>query len=83
MATIEAVATKVRSVTKSDSTDLTLNGSAPRALYIGTTGDVAVIAAGDTAAVTFSSVPVGWFPIAVRKVMSTNTTASNIVALYE
>lgn len=66
-------------VTKSDATIL----PATRGLYIGGTGDVAVIMAGDTAAVTFSAAPVGVIlPLQVTKVMSTNTTATLILALY-
>ncbi len=51
-------------------------------LYIGVTGDVAVIAQGDSVAVTFKSVPAGWvrFPSRVGQVMATGTTATNIVA---
>lgn len=73
-------ATKLVSITKSDSTDLTT--SKIRALWIGGAGDVAVIAFGDTAAVTISSVLAGTLlPVSVVKVMSTNTTATAIVGL--
>jgi hypothetical protein len=65
-------------VTKSDATILPQT----RALYVGVTGDVAVIFAGDTAAVTLKAVPVGILPVQVTKVMSTGTTATDIVALY-
>lgn len=65
-------------VTKSDSTVL----SGVRALYIGVTGDVAVMPKGSTTAVTFKAVPVGILPIQCSKVMSTNTTATDIVALF-
>jgi len=82
--TYSAPGVKARAVTKSDSTVV-----AARALYIGGAGDVAVLMEGDAAsggsgtAVTFSSVPAGTFmPISVNKVMSTNTTATNIVAIY-
>ena len=52
-----------------------------RALYIGSTGNIAVrMASGNSA--TFSSVPVGVFPIQVDQVLSTGTTASSIMALY-
>jgi hypothetical protein len=64
-------------VTKSDTTVV-----AARALYIGGTGDVAVVPKGQTDAVTFKAVPVGFFPVSVSKVMSTNTTATDIIALY-
>lgn len=64
-------------VTKSDSTVL----AGVRALYIGVTGDVAVMPRGSSTAVTFKAVPVGILPVQVSKVMSTNTTATDIVAL--
>jgi len=65
-------------VTPGDSTDIPVT----RALYIGTTGDVAVRMADDENSVTFTAVAVGIFPIQVSRVLSTGTTASNIVALY-
>lgn len=53
-----------------------------RGLYIGGAGNVAMADA-DGAVVTFTAVPVGTFmPVAPTKVMSTNTTATLIVALY-
>ena len=70
-------ASDAATVTPSDSTILSA-----RALYIGVTGNVAVIPLGGTVAVTFSNVPVGILPVSVSKVMSTNTTATSIVALY-
>lgn len=69
---------KAATVTKSDTTVLPTT----RALYIGTTGDVAVTMADDGTVVTFVAVPVGILPIQVTKVMATNTTASNILALW-
>lgn len=67
-------------VTKSDSTILP---DGVRALWVGGAGDVAVIMAGDTAAVTLLAVEAGTLlPVQVSKVMSTNTTATSIVALY-
>lgn len=73
-------ATKLISITKSDATDLT--SSKIRALWVGGAGDVAVIALNDTVAVTIASVPAGTLlPIAVTKVMSTNTSASSIVGI--
>lgn len=75
-------------VTASDSTILTppLPYTSPtpgtRGLYIGTAGNVAVVFSYDPSrAVTLSNLAVGvWHPMSVLKVMSTNTTASNIVA---
>lgn len=70
---------KAAAVTPSDSTEL----GQVRALYVGGAGNLAVTMRGDTAAVTFSSVPAGTLlPLAVAKVMSTNTTATAIVAIY-
>lgn len=51
------------------------------ALYIGTSGHVRVTTL-DGTDVLFSNVPVGILDIAVKRVWSTNTTASTIVALY-
>ena len=64
------------SVTKSDSTVLT-----PSTLYVGGAGDVAVTTVNGNV-VTFSAVPAGTIlPILVTKVMSTNTTATLLLAL--
>jgi len=65
-------------VTKSDSTVLPTT----RGIYVGVTGDVAVTMAGNGAVVTFKAVPVGILAIQVTKVMSTNTTATDMLALY-
>jgi len=74
-----ASAYRAVAVTKSDATILPTT----RGLYIGGAGDVAVIMAGDTAAVTFAGALAGSvLTLQVTKVMSTNTTATNIVALY-
>jgi len=66
-------------VTKSDST--TYNPPF-RGLYVGGAGDVAVKAPGQSTAVTFVGVPAGTIlPVKAALVMSTNTTATNIVGL--
>jgi hypothetical protein len=66
-------------VTPNDSTDLSRTPT--RALYIGGAGNLVVdMAEGPT--VTFTAVPVGIFPISVKRVRSTSTTATNIIALY-
>lgn len=68
---------KLAAVTPSDDTEIGC-----RALYIGTTGNLSLIAVGDSSAVTISNVPAGSvLPIACAKVMAA-TTASNIVALF-
>lgn len=72
-------ATGATSVNLSDSNQLT-NGTC-RALYVGVTGDIAVVMAnGDS--VTFTNVAVGVFPISAKQVKSTSTTASGLIALY-
>lgn len=64
-------------VTPSNSTVLTPT----RALYIGATGDVSVLMMnGET--ILFKAVAVGILPVQVTKVFATNTTATNIVALW-
>jgi hypothetical protein len=64
-------------VTPSDATRLAVT----RSLYIGGTGNLNVEMA-DEMVVLFSNVAVGIFPIQVRRVLSTSTTATLIVALY-
>ena len=64
------------SVTPSDTTDLGFT----RAVYVGSTGDVAVTMV-DGTSVVLRSVPTGAvLPIAVSKIKSTGTTATLIVA---
>lgn len=77
-------------VTKSDTTILTMTladtttvKQPTRGLYVGGAGDVAVRMWYSQHVVTFASVPAGSIlPITVDRVMSTNTTATNIVALF-
>ncbi len=64
-------------VTPNDSTVL----AGCRALYVGVSGDVALVAKGSAAAVTFKSAPVGILPVQAVKVLSTGTTATDIVRL--
>lgn len=66
-------------VTPSDSTDLAK--IAYKGLYIGGTGNIAVIPSEGSGSVVFNAVPVGFFPVAVKRVLATGTTATNIVAL--
>jgi hypothetical protein len=66
-------------VTPSDSVDFT---TLARAIYVGGAGNVVAVQH-DNTAVTFSNVPAGTvLPIACRRVNSTSTTATAIVALY-
>lgn len=71
---------QAQAVTKSDSTIVNCE-----AFYVGGAGNVAIIAKDDASdtAVTLTACVVGQIlPIACKKIMSTNTTATAIVALY-
>ena len=75
-------ATHAKAVTPHDSDGF---DRSTRALYIGGSGDVSVEIPNEsdvTATVLFSSVPAGILPIRCTRVNSTNTTATNIVALW-
>lgn len=76
--------TKAVAVTKSDATDV--SATATKGLWVGTGGDVAVKMVDDGAggtAVTLKNVPSGtYLPGAFCRVMSANTTASDIVSFY-
>lgn len=76
---IPTPASHAAAITPSDDADLTF---ATRAIYVGTTGDLTVILRDDTAPVTLKSAAVGYHPIQARRVMATDTTATNLVALY-
>lgn len=71
-------------VTPDDDNDLATPASA---LYVGVSGDLTVDMAGPLgngqggAGILFKSAPVGLLPIAVSRVLSTGTSATNIVAL--
>ncbi len=75
----DAPASLAEVCTKSD----TVNATLPfRALWIGSTGNVAVVF-GNDAVVTFVGVPSGFvLPVSGKRVNSTNTTASSIVYLF-
>lgn len=75
---IASKAVEITTAMKSDSTDLT---STMKGLYIGGDGDLKVVLVQDTMAVTFVGLVAGTFiPIAVRRIWSTGTSATNIVA---
>lgn len=75
---MDAPAVRAFAVTPSN----TVNLNGVRGLYVGTSGDVAVIMANDTAPVTLPGVQGGSIlPISVGRVMATGTTAGGIVAL--
>ena len=65
-------------ITPDDDADLT---TPTRAIYVGGAGDV-VVKSADNVTVTFSAVPAGTtLPIVTSRVMSTGTTATNLLAL--
>ena len=69
-----------RAVTPADGSDLP-DGTC-RGLTASGAGNVSVIFAGDTAAVTVALNAGVAYPYIVKRVRSTNTTATGIVALY-
>lgn len=72
--------TKQFVVTPNDNADLAVTA---RALYVGVGGDVAFIAFNDSSAQTWVGVTAGTIiPMYVKRVMSTNTTATSILGLY-
>ena len=73
-------ATNSISVTPSDSAELSF---LTRALYVGVSGNVSVKLRDDTNAVVFVGVAEGTIlPLQVKQVTATNTTATNIIALW-
>lgn len=70
-------------VTASDTVNLTFpNGTIySKGVYVGTTGDISAVMA-DGSVLLFKNVPVGFHRLAVRRINSTSTTATNLLALY-
>jgi hypothetical protein len=57
--------------------------SAPVVVYVGVTGNVAVVCWNASVPVTFTAIPAGDFvPCAVKAVYSTGTTASSLSGVY-
>lgn len=74
-------ARKLRAVTPSDTVNLP--EGVCRALWVGVAGNVTVLAEDDTLAVTLTASSAGQIiPVRTRRVNSTNTTATTIVAMY-
>jgi hypothetical protein len=66
-------------ITPSDTVDLTKR---PRGIWVGVAGDVAVRAKDNSTVVVFKNCPAGsTLPARTNRVMATNTTATNLVAL--
>lgn len=72
---------KAIAVTPSDTADI--EPSYAKCLYIGVAGHVSIEPVGGPGTVVFSNHPVGYLPVQTRRVNSTGTTATNIVALYD
>ena len=74
-------AAQLRAVTPSDTVNLP--DGVCRALWVGGAGNIAILVEEDSTAVTLSGVAAGTVvPVRARRVNSTNTTATLIVALY-
>lgn len=56
--------------------------SPSRRLWVGITGNIVAVMAGDGAQATFTNVPVGWFEINATKLISVVTTADEIVVVF-
>tara|TARA_R110000823_G_scaffold53025_5_gene130980 strand:+ start:2937 stop:3206 length:270 start_codon:yes stop_codon:yes gene_type:complete len=68
------------SVTPSDESELAF---LTRGLYVGVSGNVSVKLRDDSTAVVFVGVAEGTIlPLQVKQVMATNTTSTNIIALW-
>lgn len=75
---VKATATEAVAITPSDSATL----KPTKGLYVGVSGNVSVVLEGGSA-VVFTNLASGMIhPIAVKQVKSTNTTATNILAVY-
>ena len=67
-----------KSITPSDTDEFPVT----RAIYVGSAGDIVVVM-GDGTQLTFAGAVAGSvLPIRVKKVLSTDTTASSLIALY-
>lgn len=77
--TLNGPANGAETVNKSDTVNLT---NISRGLYVGGTGDVAVVMK-DGTTVTYVAVQAGTtLPIRISRVNSTNTTATSMVSMY-
>jgi hypothetical protein len=78
--TVNSPITAMDAVTPSDTLDLAVPC---RAVWAGVAGNISIIAADDSVAVLLKGVPAGqWVPVQAKRILSTNTTATDIVAGY-
>lgn len=76
---LDAPASRAVAVTPNDSADL---GEVSRGIWVGNSGDLAVVMNGNASPVTIPGVPNGTLlPLRVARVMATGTTATGIVSL--
>lgn len=68
-------------ITPSDGSDL---AKYAKSLFVGGAGDIVgvPIDSPDESTITLKSHPVGYCPIGFRKILSTGTTANNIIGIY-
>lgn len=64
-------------ITPADGADLAIQA---KAIYVGGTGALKVDTV-DGSTLTFAAVPVGFFPVRVRRVYATGTTATNLIGV--
>jgi len=77
---VHAPARRLVTITPNDSSDL---ADVTRALYVGVTGDVVVIAANDSSSITIKNAQAGTvLPIQCKRILATGTTASQLVGMY-
>lgn len=75
---LNSVFTGGAAVTPNDGADL---ARIAKSLYVGGTGAIKVTTQ-DGTDLTFAAVAVGFFPVRVKRVWSTGTTATSIIAVY-
>lgn len=77
--TLNAPASNFFDITPHDTNEL---AQYTRGIYVGSAGDLVVIGAGDSVAVTIKNAAVGWHPIRAKIVKSTGTVAALLVGAY-
>jgi hypothetical protein len=81
MGTITDPASVGVAVTPSDTVNISADSMRCRGIYVGTGGSLSILM--DNGSVTFANVPTGsLLPIRTRRVNSTGTTATDLVALF-
>lgn len=73
----------VGAVTPSDTVDVSRHSRYyPRALYVGGGGDISVVTPDDSTALFRAAAAGSILPVQVKRVNSTGTTATSLLALY-